>query len=227
MKSVKEPPRAPVCIIAGAGPQLGLAIAARFAAEGFAVYPLSRSPERLSGRIAPLRSSGLSIQLTRCDLSDPHAIDVVLRRIRERHGRCDVLIYNAFAASSASLLKLDAETLIDDLRVGVGGALTLVQKTVEGMHAAGGGTILFTGCAEASRLAGNAPSLGIGKAALQALANFLVAELRPAGIRVGIVTVGPAVRTTADYVRAAAQRYWEMFLASERAYEPESHVLEC
>jgi short-subunit dehydrogenase len=137
------------------------------------------------------------------------------------------LIYNAFAASPASLLNLDAEALIDDLRVSVAGALTLVQQTVEGMHAAGGGTILFTGCSEASRLAGNGPSGGIGKAALQALVNFLVPELKPAGIRVGIVTVGPAIRTKANYVRMAAQRYWEMFVASEPTYERESHVLEC
>lgn len=219
--------RQPACVIAGAGPRLGLAIATRFAAEGFCVYALCRSPERLSGRLAQLRANALAIQPIRCDVADPQSIDIALRRIRQRHGHCDVLIYNAFAASPVHLLDLDADTLIDDLRVNVAGALTFVRKTIAGMQEAGGGAILFTGCLESSALSRNSASSVIGKAGLQTLVNLLVRELEPKGIRVGIVTVGSGIHTEANYILRAAQRYWDMFVTSERDFEPESCVAEC
>jgi NAD(P)-dependent dehydrogenase (short-subunit alcohol dehydrogenase family) len=204
-----------------------LAIAARFASEGFSVYALCRRPDRLSARVAPLRTNGLAIELMRCDVTDPESIDIALHAIRQRHGHCDVLIYNAVASSAKSALELNADALIDDLRVNVAGALTLVRKTIVGMQAAGGGTILFTGCSESSAVASNAPSGAIGKAGLHTLAHHLERELKAVGIRVGIVSVGPAILTRANYVRQAAQRYWDMFVTSEQNYEPDSQVREC
>lgn len=226
MDNVKQG-RQPACVIAGAGPQLGLAIATRFAAEGFSAYALSRSPDRLRARIASLQASGLEIQPFYCDVTDPESVDIVLHRVGQRHGHCDVLIYNAFAASAKSALELDADALIDDLRVNVAGALTFVRKTIVGMQAAAGGTILFTGCSESTVVSSNSPSSAIGKACLHALASYLVRELKPVGIRVGVVSVGPAIRTKSNYVRLAAQRYWDMFVTGERDYSPESYVLEC
>ena len=222
-----ERERVPACVIAGAGPHLGLAIAARFASQGFSVYALSRSPQRLHARLGALRAGGLAIELMHCDVTDAQSIEIALRCVRRRHGHCDVLIYNAFAASPKNALALDAETLIDDFRVNVAAALTLVSQTVDGMRAAGGGTILFTGCLESAALSSNSPSNAIGKAGLHTLADYLMRELEPIGIRVGLVSVGSEIRTTASYVRHAAQRYWDMFVTSDRNYERESHVLEC
>jgi NAD(P)-dependent dehydrogenase (short-subunit alcohol dehydrogenase family) len=222
-----EQERLPACVIAGAGPHLGLAIAARFASQGFSVYALSRSPERLHARLGALRASGLAIELMHCDVTDAQSIDIALRRVRRHHGHCDVLIYNAFAASPKHTLGLDAQTLIDDFRVNVAGALTFVRQTVDGMRKAGGGTILFTGCLESAAVSRNSPSNAIGKAGLRTLADYLMRELEPIGIRVGVVSVGSDIRTTASYVRQAAQRYWDLFVTSDRDYERESHVLEC
>jgi NADP-dependent 3-hydroxy acid dehydrogenase YdfG len=201
---------------------LGLAIAERFAVEGFAAYPLSRSPERLSSRIAALRARGLTVRPLDCDLADSAAIDIALQHVRERHGFCDVLVYNAFGAGAAEALECDAETLIDDLRVNLGGALELVRKTLDGMRSAGAGAMLFTGCSAAA----SAVSLGSGQACLRALVDDLVPKLRESGIRAGIVTVSPAIVDDARYVRRAAQAYWDMFITSERAYRHEVRV-EC
>lgn len=200
-----------------------MAIAERFAAEGFAAYPLSRSPERLSPRIAALQGRGLTIWPIRCDVTDSDAIDIALHRVRRRHGFCDVLVYNAFAAGAGKALELDAETLIDDLRVNVAGALVLVRKTLDGMRSAGGGTMLFTGRSAATSVSVDAVSMGIGQAGLRALVDYLVPELKQSGIRAGIVTVSP-LRGDALYVRRAAQAYWDMFVRSERAYTHEIRV---
>lgn len=218
--------RQPACIVAGGGPRLGMAIARRFAAEGFAAYPLSRSPERLSSRIAASQARGLTIRALRCDVTDSDAVDMALRRVRQEHGFCDVLVYNAFAAAAGNALELDPETLIADLRVNVAGALALVRKTVDGMRSSGGGAMLFTGCSAAPSADADAPSLCIGQAGLRVLVNSLAPELKSAGIRSGIVTVSPSIRDDALYVRRAAQAYWDMFVTSEQAYRNELRV-EC
>jgi NAD(P)-dependent dehydrogenase (short-subunit alcohol dehydrogenase family) len=214
--------RQPACIVAGAGPRLGLAIAERFAAEGFAAYPLSRTPERLSPHIAALRANGLTIWPMECDLADPDEIESALRRVRQRHGFCDVLVYNAFSAVDGEALEFEAEPLIDNLRVNLGGALEFVRKTLDGMRCAGGGAILFTGCSAAT----SGLSLRIGQACLRVLVDYLVPKLKQSGIRAGIVTVSPSIVDDAPYVRRAAQAYWEMFITSDRAYTHDVRV-EC
>jgi short-subunit dehydrogenase len=206
--------RQPACIVAGAGPRLGMAIAERFAAEGFAAYPLSRTPERLTPRITELRARSLTIWPLECDLADPDAIDIAFRHVRERHGFCDVLVYNAFGAGEGVEFEFDAETLIDDLRVNLGGALALVEKTLDGMQSAGAGAMLFTGCSAAT----STLSLGMGQACLRVLVDYLVPRLKQSGIRAGIVTVSPSIVDDTLYVRRAAQAYWDMFVTSERAY---------
>jgi NAD(P)-dependent dehydrogenase (short-subunit alcohol dehydrogenase family) len=214
--------RQPACIVAGAGPRLGLAIAERFAAEGFAAYPLSRTPERLSPRLAVLRARGLAIWPMGCDLADPAAIDIALDLVRERHGFCDVLVCNAFGAGAEETFDFDADTLIDDLRINLGGALALVRKTLGGMRSAGGGAMLFTGCSAAT----SGLSSGIGQACLRGLVDFLVPKLEQSGIRTGIVTVSPAIVDDAFYVRRAAQAYWDMFITSDQAFTHDVRV-EC
>jgi NAD(P)-dependent dehydrogenase (short-subunit alcohol dehydrogenase family) len=170
-----------------------MAIAERFAAEGFAAYPLSRTPERLIPRIAELRARSLTVWPISCDLADADAIDTALRHIRERHGFCDVLVYNA---------------------VNLGGALALVEKMLDGMQSAGAGAMLFTGCSAAT----STLSLGMGQACLRVLVDYLVPKLKQSGIRAGMVTVSPSIVDDALYVQRAAQAYWDMFITSERAY---------
>ncbi|HTW84459.1 MAG TPA: SDR family NAD(P)-dependent oxidoreductase [Candidatus Sulfotelmatobacter sp.] len=222
-----EPERQPACVIAGAGPHLGLAIAAQFAAQGFAVYILSRSPARLETRLEALRAGGFAVEAAHCDVTDSRSVDVALGRVRRCHGHCDVLIYNAFAASPKNALELDAQTLSDDVRVSVGGALTLVHQTVAGMRAAGGGTVLFTGCLEPAAEENTSPSGAIGKAGLHALAEYLMRELEPDGIRVGVVSVSAEIHTAAGYAGRAAECFWDMFVTSERNYEPHVRVVGC
>ena len=222
MDNVLAGKRQPACIVAGAGPRLGLAIAERFAIEGFATYPLSRTPERLGPQIAALRKGGLAISPLSCDLADADEIDIALGYVRQRHGFCDVLVYNAFGDRAAEAFEFDAETLIDELRVNLGGALELVRKTLAGMRSAGGGAMLFTGCSATP----SGLSSGIGQACLRVLVDYLVPKLGESGVRAGIVTVSPSIVDDALYVQRAAQAYWDMFITSDRTYSHDVRV-EC
>jgi hypothetical protein len=62
----------PTCIIAGAEPDLALAVSERFAREGFAVYVID------------------------CEPRNSDSVETAIRAIETRAGACDVLVYNAF-----------------------------------------------------------------------------------------------------------------------------------
>jgi short chain dehydrogenase len=111
--SERECPR-PTCIIAGAGPGLGLAVAERYAREGFAVCALSRQPARLAAGVARLQMRGLRVTAAECGISKP----------------CDVLVYNAFVENRHG--------------INVESASAFVNAIVKAMRIKGGGAVLLS-----------------------------------------------------------------------------------
>ncbi len=203
----------PTCVIAGAGAGLGLAIAERYAREGFAAYPLSRRPERLIARISVLSASELRIVPLECDVSSTTSIKAALRSIRQKAGGCDVLIYNAYAASAGRASALEPETILSEFRVNVAGALSFVKLTVDEMRARGG-TILFSGCGLARSPASERTSLSVSKEALRALVDCLADEVERDGVRVGMVTIDGAMPTLTGQLEQVAELYWQYFASS-------------
>jgi NAD(P)-dependent dehydrogenase (short-subunit alcohol dehydrogenase family) len=205
----------PVCVIAGAGPGLGTAIAERYAAEGFTSYMLLRNPARVSSAIAPLRKSGLSIVPVKCDVRSQASIAEALELIDCSGGGCDVVVYNAFANVENCATALTSERMLEDLHVNVAAALSLIRLTIEPMRAVGTGTILFSGCGLAQLPSAAKTSLSVGKAALRALVDCLAAELEPSGIRVGLVTITEAAVTGSARLASIAELYWRLFMQSD------------
>jgi NAD(P)-dependent dehydrogenase (short-subunit alcohol dehydrogenase family) len=176
---------APRCAVIGFGPGLGVAIARRFAAEGYAVLGLARDP----GRHAALAGPG--IRLAAADAADPASLAAALAEGAE------VLVYNAYRATIAmpGPSALAPTALVEDFTVNVAGALAAAQAVLPGMRAAGRGTILLTGGGLALNPLNWLPaaSLAIGKAGLRSLALTLHAELAPEGVHAATVTVDGAV----------------------------------
>jgi NAD(P)-dependent dehydrogenase (short-subunit alcohol dehydrogenase family) len=205
----------PTCVIAGAGPRLGLAIARRYAREGFAPYMLLRRPMRLAGEAASLRARDLRVFLLECDVREAASIERAIRYIRERAGGCDVVVYNAFAPSSGRLTSLDPDRVLSDFQVNVVGAMVFAKLAIEEMRVRGGGTILFSGCGLANAPSAAKTSLSVSKAALRVLVDCLAEEAEPFGIRVGIVTVDGMIPADLPALDQVAELYWELFVSSE------------
>jgi NAD(P)-dependent dehydrogenase (short-subunit alcohol dehydrogenase family) len=185
------------CVIAGAGPGLGLAIAERYAGEGFTAYALYPRPELLAPGIAGLWSRGLRVAAVECDVDDPDVVEQAIRSI-EAEACCDVLVYNAFVENGQ--------------RANIGSALTCVNAVVTGMQAKGDGAILFSTFA------------GTGESAVRALAQRLAQESEAFGIRVGMVTIEGALPTAGTELTAIANLYWDLFISPDHLYEREVRV---
>jgi len=204
----------PACVIAGAGADLGLAIAERYADHGFRAFVLLPRPSQLGKSLAPMRNRGLEIASMSCDVSKPASVEKALRRVHDLAGRCDVVIYNALAPPHDRTSSLLPKTAIAEFRTGVAGALAFVNATVAEMRSRCNGALLFSICL--CKRQGSAPQYpGIVEAALRALVASMACDVEADGIRVGMLTIDGEMPTRPFELRQLAESYWQLFTTSE------------
>lgn len=184
---------AEVVVVLGAGPGLGMSIAQRFGAEGFAVALVSRGAARHEGYLAALAGRGIEAAAFAADITEPARLREVLDAVRARFGRIDVVHYGP-AAIDADYRPQDVRDITaDDVRA----AMEVVYPAVETVAAVlpemlerGSGGLLFAG-----GLSGQIPIPALGahvppSAALRQYVLTLHAALAPAGVYAGALTIG-------------------------------------
>lgn len=206
-------PLRPVAIIAAVGPSMGLAIARRFAREGFALGLIARDPARLAEHAAELTGIGGPVATAAADLCDLASLKAAFDRLNSELGPAAVLVYNGARWHQVPAMTLDPMVFNADVALSVTGALASAQAVYPAMKAAGAGTILFTGGGLALYPAYGAgvASLTAGKSALRGLTYALAGELAPEGIHVATVTIaGTVAPGTAFDPDLVAEAYWAM-----------------
>jgi NAD(P)-dependent dehydrogenase (short-subunit alcohol dehydrogenase family) len=208
-----------LAIVAAAGPGMGMAIARRFAREGFDLALIARDAARTAAMAAEIGATGYA-----ADLGDPAAIASCLDAIAAAQGTPEVLVYNGGAWNEDAPLAQPAEAFHRDLALCVTGAYACTRAVAPGMRARGGGTILLTGGGLAlnpgygARIA----SLTAGKAALRGLGFALHEGLKPEGIHLAMVTIaGTVAPGTAFDPDRIADSYWALHAESRDAWSAE------
>jgi NAD(P)-dependent dehydrogenase (short-subunit alcohol dehydrogenase family) len=217
---------APLCLVAGVGPGVGLAIARRFAAEGFAVALLARRPDALDGYERELRAQGGVAHGFAVDLRDAQAIRSTCADVRERLGDPQVLVYNAATWRAGPAFHGPVDGFAGDVALGLLGAYECARAVHPAMRAAGRGTLLFTGggLALAPHTGAGVAGLTAAKSALRGFTYALAEELRPEGTHVATVTIAGAVAPgTAFAPERIAEHYWALHREPRDAWRVE-HV---
>lgn len=176
----------PTLAIVGAGPNLGLAAAKRFGAEGFDVGLVSRNVRHLQALAETLTQDGITTTTEPADLRHLSEATVALAHLADTIGPVDVLLYSPLA--SVDWIKPVAETSSADmgaaLELSVLGAIDAVEAVLPSMRERGKGTLLFTtGGAAVAPNAERATS-AVSNAAEVAYARLLHDSLAGAGIHV-------------------------------------------
>lgn len=188
-------PGSRVAVIAAAGPGVGLAVARRFARDGFAVALLARRQAALDAMAAEFAADGTTVRGFAVDVTDWVALIEGLVAVERSMGSPEVLVWNGGRWVETPALDLDPAEFEADLRLTTVGALVAAQAVAPGMEAAGRGTILVTGggLALAPRYGGAVPALAAGKAAVRALVHAAAPEFAARGIHLGTVTIAGMV----------------------------------
>lgn len=179
----------PSCLVVGAGPGIGQAVALAFAREGYDVALASRSPDKLKRFQPGLEKAGAASRVYSVDAGDEASLRNLFTAVRKDFGDPEVVIYNPAAHAVGKPTTLNTEQLLADFRVNVAGALTCAQEAAPAMKTRNRGTLLLTGGGFAYEPAANYASLSLGKAALRNLTFSLAQELGAYGIHVATVTV--------------------------------------
>jgi NAD(P)-dependent dehydrogenase (short-subunit alcohol dehydrogenase family) len=181
-----------VAVVSGANRGIGLEVVRQFAELGCDVVLGARDPEK--GEAARRKLGASSVTVMPLDVADPKAAPWVAEQVRERFGRCDILINNAAVHYDTweTATRADFQIVHEVLETNVVGAWRLAAALVPLMREGRYGRIVNVS-SEAGSLASmgaSAPAYAVSKAALNALTRVLASELRGTGVLVNSVCPG-------------------------------------
>jgi short-subunit dehydrogenase len=198
-------------LLVGAGPGLGMALARRFAGDGYRVTLVARSVDGLAQLAGSLADTEARIDTMAADASDPEGLGARIAELYHLPGAPGLIIYNAVMGAPDQLLSSSVEHLQTAYAVDVISAIVVTQVAAPAMRSAGSGTIIVTGGGFADYPIPALATISLGKAALRSAATMLGADLAPDGIRVATLTIaGQIVAGTAFDPDNIAKRYWEV-----------------
>lgn len=209
----------PTYVVLGAGPGLGLAVARRFAADGYAAVLATRLIEEADPLAAALRAEGHEAEGAAVNLLDPDDVTRVVSGIGEQHGGIDVLHFNPSAWRERDPLQLTVAELLEDVTLGAAALLPAAQAARPFMHA--GARVLVTGSAAADTPWHGAASLGVQKAAVRNLVTSLDATLAPDGIRAVAVQINGVLATEGPFSPPhIAEAMWQAVARPDAGWTP-------
>ena len=175
-----------VALVSGAARGMGASHARRLAADGAFVVVNDRTASPELDAVAA-EVGGLAAP---ADMSDPSAVARLVRDVRDRTGRLDIVVANHAYMTMGRLLDHDLEDWWRVIDTNLSGTFHLVREAVPVMRETGGGRVVVissewgvTGWPEATAYAAS-------KAGLIALVKTLGRELAPEGIIVNGLAPG-------------------------------------
>jgi 3-oxoacyl-[acyl-carrier protein] reductase len=179
-----------VAVVTGASRGIGAAIAARLAADGFAVvinYAGSAAEaDALAGRIEQAGGKALSAQ---ADVSDAQAVKRMFDAAEDALGGVDVLVNNAGIMRLASIAESDDALIESQLAINLKGSIHTMREAARRLRA--GGRIINL---SSSVVGLYQPGYGVyaaTKAGIEAMTHVLAKELRGRNLTVNAVAPGP------------------------------------
>ena len=189
--------------VSGASKGIGLAIALRFASQGFNVAISARNQDSLTR----IQQSHPNIQTVRADMANKAEVENVARWLNESFGPLDVLVNNV-GRFIPGQIHTESDELFEELMMtNLYSNYYLTKRVLPSTMARQSGTI-FNICSIASLIAyPNSGAYSISKHALHGLSKVLREEMKPYGIRVVSVLPGATLTASWEGVNLPSERF--------------------
>ncbi|MFB7239863.1 SDR family oxidoreductase [Streptomyces sp. NPDC056269] len=183
-----------VAVVTGGTRGVGAGIARSLLEAGAEVVTCARrAPDR------PVEAAGRTARFLSVDLRDPAAVTGFFDRVRDDHGRLDVLVNNAGGTPFRMLGEGSAAQQARVLELNLIAPLTASLAAYEVMrHQPGGGSVIMIGSVSGTRPSPGSAAYGAAKAGLDNLARSMAVEWAPL-VRVNTLVPG-MVRTELSHL---------------------------
>jgi NAD(P)-dependent dehydrogenase (short-subunit alcohol dehydrogenase family) len=192
-----------VAVVTGAARGFGQAIAERFAGEGAQVVLADVLEDEGRAAAAAIEAKGGTALFAKVDVTSSSDVDAAFALAEASYGRLDIVVANAGVVVLANLQDMTEDQFDRQMGVNVKGTWLTCKLALPALRRAGGGSIVVTASAAASK--GLPGSLyGATKAATVMLTKNLALAVGKEGIRCNAVAPGPVA--TEFYGFTDAQR---------------------
>jgi NAD(P)-dependent dehydrogenase (short-subunit alcohol dehydrogenase family) len=177
-------------LVTGAGRGIGRAVATAFAVSGAAVVLGARSGPELELVARQIAAAGGRATAVTVDVSDEASVEALVKRALAEHGRIDVLVTAAGAAAFGALSDVKTTDWDRIMAVNLRGAMLCCRAVLPAMTGARRGTIINIGSVVTSRTLTGSAAYTASKYGLLGFSRVLAEEMRPHGVRVGVLSAG-------------------------------------
>jgi len=177
--------------VIGIGPGTGLALAKKFAQEGYRLAFTARSSERLR-RFEKEVPGGTGYEY---DVQDVDAAARVLGQIREAHGVASVVIYNTGPGAFVDIDGASVEDLQSAWEINTRGLFAVTKALLADLRATNGANLMIMGATAAWRGGARALPFAQAKASQRVLAQSLARKLGPEKIHVSYFILDGMINT--------------------------------
>jgi NAD(P)-dependent dehydrogenase (short-subunit alcohol dehydrogenase family) len=176
-----------IALITGGSRGMGLAAARRLLDDGATVVITGRDEARLEAAAAELADPD-RVMAVRADASVPRDVAALASRIRDRHGRLDLLFANAGVAGFKPISEFSDEDIDRIIGINLVGVIHTIRGALPLLT--DGGAIVINASWTLHRGLAGASLYAATKAAVRNLARTLSADLAGRRIRVNAISPG-------------------------------------
>lgn len=195
-----------VAIVTGAGRGIGRAIARAFATEGATVVLASRTRAEVGAVAVEVREAGGRALAVPTDVTNDGAVEALMDQTIAEFTRIDILVTAAGVASFGPVVGAKAGDWDAMLAVNLRAVMLCCRAVLPVMTRQGGGTILNVASVAAKRAVPGTAAYTATKAGVIGFSRVLAEELRPEGVRVGVLVPGAVATPLWDAVSNAPER---------------------
>ncbi|HVG79924.1 MAG TPA: SDR family oxidoreductase [Patescibacteria group bacterium] len=193
-------------LITGAGRGIGRAIARAFAAEGAAVALVARSRADLASVAAEVREAGGRALAVPTDVTQDAAVESLVENVTGELGRLDILVTSAGAAAFGPVSGSKPADWDTMLSLNLRAVMLCCHAVLPVMMRQRSGLILNLSSIASKRALPGSAVYTATKAGVEAFSRVLAEEMRPHGVRVGVLIPGAVDTPIWDAMGAAPPR---------------------